>query len=45
MEPEDQSDQSSLEDRKGDRPDVTRDELYGLVWAEPMLKVAARFDV
>jgi hypothetical protein len=45
MEPEDRSDQSSLEDRKEDRPDVTREELYGLVWAEPMLKVAARFDV
>ncbi len=45
MEPEDRSDQSSLEDRKKDQPDITRDALYSLVWAEPMLKVAARFDV
>jgi hypothetical protein len=45
MEPEDRSDQSSLEDRNEDQPDITRESLYGLVWAEPMLKVAARFDV
>lgn len=27
------------------RPDVTRESLYQLVWAESMLKVAARFKV
>jgi hypothetical protein len=33
------------EDAKEERPDVTRESLYELVWAESMLKVAARFKV
>jgi hypothetical protein len=45
MEPEDRSDERSLQDRREDRADVTREALYGLVWAEPMIKLAARFDV
>ena len=33
------------EDAKEERPNVTRESLYQLVWAESMLKVAARFKV
>jgi hypothetical protein len=32
-------------DAREERPDVTREVLYQLVWADPMLKVAARFRV
>jgi hypothetical protein len=32
-------------ERTEERGDVTREELYELVWAESMLKVAARFEV
>ena len=44
MEPEDPN-KKSLEERKEERGDVTREDLYALVWAEPMLKVAAKFEV
>lgn len=36
---------TGLEGRGAEMPDVTREALYGLVWAEPMLRVAARFEV
>lgn len=44
MEQED-SYKKSLNECRGERGDVTREELYALVWAEPMLKVAATFKV
>jgi hypothetical protein len=30
---------------RGEQGDIAREELYALVWAEPMLKVAATFEV
>jgi hypothetical protein len=44
MEPEDPT-KKSPEDCREERRDVTREELYALVWAEPMLKVAEKFAV
>jgi hypothetical protein len=45
MNPDDRSDDSSRDERKEDRADVTRETLYELVWAEPMLKVTMRLRV
>src|ERR1700676_5276646 len=44
MEPED-SNKKSLDECRQERGDVTREELYALVWAEPMLKLASTFEV
>jgi hypothetical protein len=44
MELED-SNKKNLDEIGGERGDITREELYTLVWAEPMLKVAATFEV
>jgi hypothetical protein len=45
MEPDSEREKNSTKDRKQERQDLTREELYALVWAEPMLRVAAKFDV
>ena len=45
MESEDRSNESSLEESREERADVTREELYALVWAQPMIKLATQFDV
>lgn len=45
MEPENHQDKGPVERTTEEFADVTREELCGLVWAEPMLKVAARFGV
>jgi len=45
MDSEERGGGTGLEGRGAKLPDVTREALYALVWAEPMLRVAARFDV
>jgi hypothetical protein len=45
MESEKQIDKKLVEEATGQFATVTRDRLYALVWAEPMLKVAAKFGV
>jgi hypothetical protein len=42
--PDNEIEKNSTEEGQ-ERTDVTREELYALVWAEPMLRVAATFDV
>jgi hypothetical protein len=40
-----QAEMTETKKRGEDHPDVTREELYALVWSEPILKVATKFGV